>query len=177
MRIMGLDPGLRKTGWGVIEAQTGRISHIANGVVASTASLSLGERLLELFEGLNEIITAWAPEAAAVEETFVNKNPVSTLKLGQARGIALLAPSLAGVIVAEYAPNKVKKTVVGVGHADKKQVDAMVKMMLPGIAIKNADAADALAVAICHAHHLDQPALKAALAAEAAKPGTGLSNS
>lgn len=174
MRIMGLDPGLRKTGWGVIEAQAGRISHIANGVVTSQVTLSLAERLLQLFDGLQEVISLWAPEVAAVEETFVNKNPVSTLKLGQARGIALLAPSMAGMPVAEYAPNKVKKTVVGVGHAGKQQVDAMVRMMLPGITIKNADAADALAVAICHAHHMDQPALKVArqLEAETAQAGS-----
>lgn len=163
MRIIGLDPGLRNTGWGIIEAHAGRLSHIANGVVKSTATRSLAERLLELFDGLNEVMSLWTPEVAAVEETFVNKNPVSTLKLGQARGIALLVPAAQGLMVAEYAPNKVKKTVVGVGHGSKEQVDAMVKMLLPGVAIKNADAADALAVAICHAHHMDQPALKAAL--------------
>ncbi len=171
---MGLDPGLRKTGWGVIEAHAGRISHIANGVVTSQVTLSLAERLLQLFDGLQQVIALWAPEVAAVEETFVNKNPVSTLKLGQARGIALLAPSIAGIAVAEYAPNKIKKTVVGVGHAGKQQVDAMVRMMLPGITIKNADAADALAVAICHAHHMDQPTLKVArqLGAETAQAGS-----
>ena len=155
MRLLGIDPGLQNTGWGVVESIGTRLSHVANGVVKSTRSKSLAERLVELHDGIQDVIITWAPESCAVEETFVNKNPTSTLKLGQARGIALLVPSIAGISVAEYTPNHVKKAVVGVGHADKKQVDAMVQILLPGVKINGADAADALAVAICHAHHVD----------------------
>ncbi len=153
MRLIGIDPGLRHTGWGVIDTQGTSIRHIANGAVSSDGSLDLASRLTQLFEGLQEVLKTWTPEEAAVEETFVNKNPVSTLKLGQARGIALLVPSLAGLPVEEYAPNKIKKSVVGVGHAGKDQIHAMVGMLLPGCKIANEHAADALAVAICHAHY------------------------
>lgn len=153
LRLLGIDPGLQRTGWGVVETDGTRLRHIANGVVTSTAKADLAVRLAELHTGLTEVIRIWNPKSAAVEETFVNKNPTSTLKLGQARGIALLAPAQAGLKVAEYTPNHVKKSVVGVGHAGKEQVDAMVRVLLPGIEIKGADAADALAVAICHAHH------------------------
>lgn len=154
MRLIGLDPGLQKTGWGVIDAQGTRISHVANGVVKSDAKASLAERLVQLHDGLVEVIAVWRPASAAVEETFVNKNPTSTLKLGQARGIALLVPALSGLNVAEYTPNHVKKAVVGVGHADKKQVQAMINILLPGVSVAGEDAADALAVAICHAFHV-----------------------
>lgn len=154
MRLLGLDPGLQKTGWGVVESHGNRLTHIANGVVKSTSKKSLAERLVELYDGLTEVLAEWQPHSCAVEETFVNKNPTSTLKLGQARGIALLVPSRAGLPVAEYTPNHVKKSVVGAGHAAKDQVDAMVQILLPGIKINGPDAADALAVAICHAHHV-----------------------
>ena len=154
MRVLGLDPGLRNTGWGVIEAEDNRLSHVANGVVSSNSELSLAERLLELSEGLREVIATQQPTAAAVETTLANKNPGSTLKLGMARGVALLTPASLGLPVAEYLPMIVKKSVVGTGHADKKQVAAMVARLLPGCSIAASDAADALAVAICHAHHL-----------------------
>tara|TARA_R110002096_G_scaffold18610_2_gene63271 strand:- start:19 stop:516 length:498 start_codon:yes stop_codon:yes gene_type:complete len=154
MRLLGLDPGLQKTGWGVVESHGTRLTHIANGVVKSDSKKSLAERLVELYDGLTEVLAEWQPHSCAVEETFVNKNPTSTLKLGQARGIALLVPSRAGLPVAEYTPNHVKKSVVGAGHAAKDQVDAMVQILLPGIKINGPDAADALAVAICHAHHM-----------------------
>ncbi|MEZ5668162.1 MAG: crossover junction endodeoxyribonuclease RuvC [Alphaproteobacteria bacterium] len=153
MRLLGIDPGLQRTGWGVVDAVGTRLRHVANGVVTSTATLSLAERLAELYDGLAAVIEAHRPVAAAVEETFVNKNPTTTLKLGLARGAALLAPARAGLPVAEYPANLVKKTVVGAGHAEKRQVDAMVRVLLPGCAIAGPDAADALAVAICHAHH------------------------
>lgn len=153
MRVMGIDPGLRSMGWGVIDVSGSRLSHVANGQVKSGTG-DLGLRLVALFDGLSEVIAAYAPDAAAVEHTFMNHDGVATLKLGQARGVAMLVPARAGVPVGEYAPNAVKKAVVGVGHADKKQVQMMVKMQLPGISFAGADAADALAIAICHAHHL-----------------------
>ena len=153
MRLLGLDPGLRNTGWGVIESDGYRLSHIANGVVSVSAGPSLAERLAELHDGLVAVISRYQPAEAAVEETFVNRNPKSTLKLGQARGIALLAPAQAGIPVAEYSPNMVKKSVVGAGHAAKDQIQMMVATLLPGVELAGADSADALAVAICHAHH------------------------
>lgn len=153
VRLVGLDPGLRFTGWGVIDSAEGRLSHVADGVLATDGRCALAERLCQLADHLAEVIRAYAPAEAAVEETFLNKNPVSTLKLGQARGIALLVPAQAGIPVTEYLPNLVKKTVVGTGHAAKGQVQMMVRMLLPGAVISTADAADALAVAICHAHH------------------------
>ena len=152
MRLIGLDPGLRCTGWGVIETDGNRLSFVAEGIVETNSKLSLSERLAELFSGVSEVINRLSPTEAAVEETFVNKNPASTLKLGQARGVVLLAPSMAGLVVAEYSPNMVKKSVVGSGHANKEQVEMMVKTLLPKATITNADAADALAIAICHAH-------------------------
>lgn len=151
-RLIGLDPGLRKTGWGIIDVEGSRLIHIANGIVHSDGDRSLAERLVQLFDGLQQVIADWEPTSAAVEETFVNKNPTSTLKLGQARGIALLVPALAGIPVAEYSPNHIKKTVVGSGHAGKTQVAAMLKILLPNAVINGEDAGDALAVAICHAH-------------------------
>lgn len=152
VRLIGLDPGLRCTGWGVIDASGNRLRHVANGSVRSDDRASLAERLAQIFAGLNAVLDAWQPDFAAVEETFVNKNPGSTLKLGQARGIAMLAPALRGIPVAEYAPNQVKKSVVGVGHAAKDQIHMMVGILLPGVDMAGPDAADALAVAICHAH-------------------------
>ena len=137
----------------MIDVDGNRLSHVADGVVATDAALSLAERLTQIHAGLSEIIAQHAPEEAAVEETFVNKNPASTLKLGQARGIALLVPALAGLAVAEYPPNQVKKSIVGAGHADKNQMMMMVKTLLPGCGVSSSDAADALAVAICHAHY------------------------
>lgn len=153
MRLIGFDPGLQITGWGVIEAVGNRLRYVADGLVTTSPKAALAERLVELHAGLTDVIREYAPEEAAVEETFVNKNAVSTLKLGQARGIVMLVPALAGLYVAEYLPNLVKKTVVGSGHAQKEQVQMMVKTLLPGAIIAGADAADALAVAICHAHH------------------------
>jgi crossover junction endodeoxyribonuclease RuvC len=153
MRLIGLDPGLRHTGWGVIEATGSRLRYVADGAVHTDATLSLAERLVQLHDGLRDVIAAYQPAAAAVEETFVNKNPSSTLKLGLARGVALLVPALARIPVAEYPPNLIKKSVVGAGHAAKPQIQMMVRRLLPGCLLQTADAADALAVAICHAHH------------------------
>jgi crossover junction endodeoxyribonuclease RuvC len=153
MRVLGLDPGLRRTGWGIIEVSDNRLRAVADGVVRSDETLSLAERLAQLHAGVAEVIRLYAPGEAAVEETFVNKNPASTLKLGQARGVALLAPAQAGLPVAEYAPTLVKQALVGTGRAAKEQVGMMVKMLLPGCLAATPDAADALAVAICHAHH------------------------
>ncbi|MFQ5348512.1 MAG: crossover junction endodeoxyribonuclease RuvC [Rhodothalassiaceae bacterium] len=152
MRLVGLDPGLNATGWGVIEAAGTRLVHVANGIVRTDAGQPLAVRLARLHDGLMDVMRAYRPEAAAVEETFVNRNPAAALKLGQARGIALLVPAACGMTVAEYAPNRVKKSVVGVGHATKDQIRAMVGVLLPGVRIAGVDAADALAVAICHAH-------------------------
>jgi crossover junction endodeoxyribonuclease RuvC len=153
MRVLGIDPGLRNLGWGVIDVSGTRIAHVANGII-HTETGDLSQRLLALHAGLGAVFAAHAPDHAAVEHTFVNKDGVATLKLGQARGVALLVPAQAGVPVGEYAPNAVKKTVVGVGHAAKAQIDHMVRFYLPGVQLAGPDAADALAVAICHAHHL-----------------------
>ena len=148
---MGLDPGLRALGWGVIDVSGSKLTHVANGI-CKTSTGDLGMRLVSLFDELSAVWARFTPEAAAVEQTFVNKDGAGTLKLGQARGIAMLVPARAGIAVGEYAPNAVKKAVVGVGHADKRQVEHMVRMQLPGIEIAGPDAADALAIAICHAH-------------------------
>jgi crossover junction endodeoxyribonuclease RuvC len=153
MRLLGLDPGLRHTGWGVVEVDGNRLCHVADGIVHSREGRALAERLVDLFRGLTGVIERYAPDEAAVEESFVNKNPASTLKLGLARGIALLAPAERGIPVFEYSANLIKKSVVGVGHADKQQIEMMVRRLLPDAALAAADAADALAVAICHAHH------------------------
>ena len=153
MRVIGIDPGLRNMGWGIIEVDGSRLAHVANGTCKSDGGAELAARLLDLYSQLTTVFSTYLPDAAAVEQTFVNKDAVATLKLGQARGIVLLVPALAGLAVAEYLPNLVKKTVVGAGHAQKQQVEAMVKMLLPGAMVSGADAADALAVAICHAHH------------------------
>ena len=152
MRVLGIDPGLRNLGWGVIDVSGSRLKHVANGTCVSQGR-DLGPRLLSLYEQLSEVLRLYLPETAAVEKTFVNKDGAGTLKLGQARGIAMLVPAKAGLEIGEYAPNTVKKTVVGVGHAEKGQVAHMVKIQLPGVVLAGPDAADALAVAICHAHH------------------------
>ncbi len=153
VRIIGIDPGLRNTGWGVIEADGTRLSYIADGSVHSDADAPLASRLLQIHSQLAEILKRYAPDEAAIEETFVNKDARATLKLGQARGAAMLAPALAGISVAEYAPNVVKKSVVGAGHAEKDQVKHMVKVLLPRAELNTTDSTDALAIAICHAHH------------------------
>ncbi len=153
MRVLGVDPGLRNLGWGIIDVNGSRLSHVANGIIHSEGD-DLALRLLSLHVALTAVVAEHRPEAAAVEQTFVNKDGASTLKLGQARGVAMLVPAQAGLVVAEYAPNAVKKAVVGVGHADKVQVAHMVRHQLPGVVLNGADAADALAIAICHAHHL-----------------------
>ena len=151
MRVMGLDPGLRALGWGVVDVSGSKLRHVANGV-CRTSSGPLGPRLAQLYSELCQVWEQFSPDAAAVEQTFVNRDGAATLKLGQARGIAMLVPSQAGIDIGEYAPNAVKKAVVGVGHADKAQIAHMVRMQLPGIEIAGPDAADALAIAICHAH-------------------------
>jgi len=153
IRIIGIDPGLRNLGWGIVDCEGTRLSFVACGSVHSDAKLSLADRLRQLHDGLAAVIHAHQPHEAAVEETFVNRDPQSALKLGQARGVALLVPALAGLPVAEYAANLVKKTVVGAGHAEKAQVAMMVKVLLPKSEAKTADAADALALAICHSQH------------------------
>lgn len=153
MRLLGLDPGLIRTGWGVIEAEDNHLTYVASGVISVSPKAQLAKRLSAIFDELTMLIKEYQPAEAAVEETFVNKNPHSTLKLGQARGIALLAPAQAGLDVAEYSPNLVKKTVVGSGHAAKQQIQMMVQTILPKASVESEDEADALAIAICHAHH------------------------
>ncbi|MES2906169.1 MAG: crossover junction endodeoxyribonuclease RuvC [Pseudomonadota bacterium] len=153
LRILGLDPGLRRTGWGVIGQDGNKLSYIACGVIKPDEKLDLAERLRLLHDGLASVIQGHAPQEAAVEETFMNTNAASALKLGQARGIAMLTPALHGLAVAEYSANVVKKTVTGAGHADKKQIGHMIGVLLPKAQVDSEDAADALAIAICHAHH------------------------
>lgn len=165
MRVIGIDPGLRTLGWGVIDIDGPRLTHVENGL-CKTQSGDLGARLVSLFDQLSAVVARLRPDTAAVEQTFVNKDGAGTLKLGQARGIAMLVPARAGLAVGEYAPNAVKKAVVGVGHADKRQIDHMVRMQLPGVQIAGPDAADALAIAMCHAHHAQSSGrLQAALRA------------
>ncbi len=156
MRILGIDPGLRTLGWGVIDSHGSRLSHVANGLCKSTGTV-LADRLLSLHSQLAEVLQRYAPDTAAIEQTFVNKDGAGTLKLGQARGVALLTAAQAGLSIGEYAPNRVKKTVVGVGHADKDQILHMVKLQLPGCEPAGPDAADALAIAICHAFYGGAP--------------------
>lgn len=152
--ILGLDPGLQVTGWGLILSTGARVSHIAHGTVTSTAASPLAQRLVQLADGLEQVIASHGPHEAAVEETFVNRNPASTLKLGSARAISLLVPAQRGLPVAEYTPNLIKKSIVGTGHATKDQVAMMVRTLLPGLGeTVPADATDALAIALCHAHH------------------------
>ena len=152
-RLLGIDPGLRVTGWGMIEAEGNRLRHIADGVIATDSATSVPERLKALHDALAALMLHYRPDEAAIEETYVNRNGTATLKLGYARGVALLAPALAGIPVTEYAAKSVKLAVVGTGGAEKAQVQMMVRRLLPGAAIRRTDAADALAVAICHAHH------------------------
>ncbi len=180
MRVLGLDPGLRRTGWGVIDAEGSRLTHVANGVITSDSKTELADRLVQLMRGVEGVLGSFQPDEAAVEVTLANKNPDSTLKLGMARGIALLTPALQGLPVGEYLPMIVKKSVVGTGHAKKEQVMMMVERLLPGCDIASEDAADALALAICHAHNratgrkwargVEDP-LAAALAASGARGG------
>lgn len=153
MKLIGLDPGLGCTGWGVVSAEGNRLGHVGNGQIRTDAAAPTAERLAALAEGLRAVLAEHAPDAAAIEEVFVNANAQSTLKLGQARGALMLVLAEAGLAVGEYAPRLVKKAVVGTGAADKRQIQAMVKVLLPGAEIAGADAADALAVAIAHAHH------------------------
>ena len=153
IRLMGIDPGLRSTGWGIIEIDGNRLNHVASGAIKPNNAEPLAVRLTQLFDRLCEVIASYSPLEAAVEETFVNKNPSSTLKLGQARGVVLLAPAKSGLPVAEYAANLIKKSLVGTGHASKFQVQKMVQILLPGSKPETMDASDALAIAICHAHH------------------------
>lgn len=153
IRILGIDPGLRRMGWGVIAVVGSRLSFVSCGCVESDATLSLAGRLRQLHDGLGQVLGTWSPDEVAVEETFVNKDAQATLKLGHARAVALLVPALAGLSVAEYAANQVKKTVVGVGHAEKAQIAAMIRVLLPLSNARTPDAADALAVAVTHAHH------------------------
>ncbi len=152
MRIFGIDPGLQRTGWGVIDVTGNRLSHVGHGVIQTDAKTETPVRLTHIFRELTRLLELWQPTHAAIEETFVNKNPASSLKLGLARGVGMMAPAMRGLEVAEYPANLVKKSVVGAGHAEKEQVQMMIKILLPGIEAAS-DAADALAVAICHAHH------------------------
>ncbi|HEY9058408.1 MAG TPA: crossover junction endodeoxyribonuclease RuvC [Aurantimonas sp.] len=164
IRIIGIDPGLRRTGWGVVETLGNSLRFVASGTVTSDNKLDLASRLRQLHDGLTEVIHHYQPDEAAVEQTFVNKDAVATLKLGQARGIAMLVPALAGLPVAEYAPNAVKKAVIGVGHGDKKQIHMMVKVLMPKASFDTDDAADALAIAICHTHHRQSAQARALMA-------------
>ena len=162
IRILGIDPGLRRTGWGVVDVEGNRLCFVACGSVETNERLSLAERLVAIHQGLARVVDEFRPGEAAVEATFVNKDAAATLKLGQARGVALLVPGQAGIGVAEYAPNVVKKSIVGAGHGDKAQVRMMIGVLLPRADPRSEDAADALAVAVTHAHHRLSVLLKAA---------------
>jgi crossover junction endodeoxyribonuclease RuvC len=168
VRIIGIDPGLRRTGWGVIDSDGVRLGFVACGSVLSEDGESLGARLRQIFDGLSEVLARLEPREAAIEQTFVNRDATATLKLGQARGIALVVPALLGLEIAEYAPNAVKKSVIGAGHGDKGQIRAMVKCLLPRASFDSTDAADALAIAITHAHCRSWRRLEAAIVAEVA---------
>lgn len=175
MRVLGIDPGLRNMGWGIIDVTGSRITHVANGICHSLASDDLAIRLLSLFDQLADVVHTHQPDCAAVEQTFVNKDAVATLKLGQARAVALLVPAQFGLPIGEYAPNAVKKAVVGVGHAAKQQVEHMIKLQLPGAKLAGADSVDALAIAICHSHHAQSGAkLQQAIQKAGARPKTAL---
>jgi len=168
IRIIGIDPGLRRTGWGVIETSGSVLRFVASGTVTSDDKAALAARLCQLHDGLLSVLDAYRPQEAAVEQTFVNRDATATLKLGQARGIAMLVPARAGLPVAEYSPNAVKKAVIGVGHGEKAQIQMMVKVLMPRAVFDGSDAADALAVAICHAHHRTSATARlAALTADA----------
>jgi crossover junction endodeoxyribonuclease RuvC len=160
IRIIGIDPGLRRTGWGIVETLGNSLRFIAAGTIRSDDKAPLAVRLCQLHDGLRDVLGLQAPDEAAVEATFVSKDAVATLKLGQARGIAMLVPGLAGLAVAEYAPNAVKKAVIGVGHGEKRQIHMMVKVLMPKAVFDTEHAADALAIAICHAHHRQSPAAR-----------------
>lgn len=162
IRILGIDPGLRRTGWGVIDSDGNRLIYVGCGSIEAKETLPLSDRLCAIHDGLAKVLDEFAPLEAAVEQTFVNKDGAATLKLGQARGVAMLVPARFGLTVAEYAPNQVKKTVVGAGHADKNQIRVMLGILLPKAAPRSADAADALAIAITHAHHRQSVALRIA---------------
>ena len=161
VRIIGIDPGLRRCGWGVIESEGNRLRFVAAGTITPPVDDGMPQRLRALFEGLSALIRLHTPDEAAVEETFVSAGARSALQLGQARGVALMTPAALGLPVGEYAANLVKKSIVGAGHADKNQIQMMVKILLPAAVFKGADAADALAIAICHAHHRGAAALRA----------------
>jgi crossover junction endodeoxyribonuclease RuvC len=160
VRIIGIDPGLRRCGWGIIESEGSRLRYVACGTLTPPVTGTLAERLAHLYAGLRALIELHRPDEAAVEETFVNAGARSALQLGQARGVALMTPASMGLVVGEYAANLVKKSVVGTGHAEKTQVQLMVKTLLPAADFKGPDAADALAIAICHAHHRTITALR-----------------
>jgi crossover junction endodeoxyribonuclease RuvC len=162
IRIIGIDPGLRRTGWGIVESLGNSLRFVASGTVRSEDKAALATRLCQLHDGLAEVLHQAMPHEAAVEQTFVNKDAVATLKLGQARGIAMLVPAKAGLSVAEYAPNLVKKTIVGAGHSEKAQIRMMIGVLLPKADPQSEDAADALAIAVCHAHHRTSILLKVA---------------
>ena len=163
IRILGIDPGLRRTGWGVIASEGNRLVFLACGSLATQDGAALATRLLAIHDGLRRVVDEHAPDEAAVEATFVNKDASATLKLGQARGVAMLAPAIAGLPVAEYAPNLVKKTIIGVGHGEKAQIRMMVSVLLPKADPRSHDAADALAIAVTHAHHRQSAVLEAAM--------------
>ena len=163
IRILGIDPGLRRTGWGVIASEGNRLVFLACGSLATQDGAALATRLLAIHDGLRRVVDEHAPDEAAVEATFVNKDASATLKLGQARGVAMLAPAIAGLPVAEYAPNLVKKTILGVGHGEKAQIRMMISVLLPKAAPKSHDAADALAIAVTQAHHRQSAVLAAAM--------------
>jgi len=162
IRILGIDPGLRRTGWGLVAIEGNRLSYLACGSLASDDKAALAVRLVAIHDGLRRVVAEHAPDEAAVENTFVNRDAAATLKLGQARGIAMLVPALAGLPVAEYAPNLVKKTIVGSGHSEKVQIRMMVKVLLPRADPQSDDAADALAIAVTHAHHRQSAILRMA---------------
>ncbi len=163
IRILGIDPGLRRTGWGVVAVADNRLSFPACGSLATDDKAALAMRLLAIHDGLRQVVADHGPDEAAVEATFVNRDAAATLKLGQARGIAMLVPAIAGLPVAEYAPNLVKKTIVGAGHSEKVQIRMMVKVLLPKADPHSDDAADALAVAVTHAHHRQSAVLRMAV--------------
>ncbi len=169
IRILGIDPGLRRTGWGIVEIAGNRLGFLGCGSVATNDKDSLAARLLTIHDGLMRILDEFRPDEAAVEQTFVNNNAAATLKLGQARGIAMVVPARAGVPVAEYAPNLVKKSIVGAGHGDKAQVRMMIGVLLPKADPASDDAADALAIAVTHAHHRQSVVLKVSARIAAAK--------
>jgi len=162
IRILGIDPGLRRTGWGVVAVDGNRLAFLACGSLATDDKAALSARLVAIHDGLRRVVADFTPDEAAVEATFVNRDAAATLKLGQARGIAMLVPAIAGIAVAEYAPNLVKKTIIGAGHGEKAQIRMMIGVLLPKADPQSEDAADALAIAVTHAHHRTSALLKAA---------------